>query len=59
MNQQLEKAEGYFQFQSHFKKCVLGDYNTTVSDLELLNRYYRSQDTLSDLFNEVMGWQHE
>lgn len=59
MNQQLEKAEGYFQLQNHFKKCVLGDYHTTVSDLELLNRYYRSQDTLSDLFNEVMGWQYE
>ena len=56
MNQQLEKAEGYFQLQNHFKKCVLGDYHTTVSDLELLNRYYHSQDTL---FNEVMVCQHE
>lgn len=56
MNQQIEKAEGYRQLQSHFENCVLKDHRTTVANTELLERYYRSQDTLSDLFNEVMGW---
>lgn len=56
MNQQFEKAEGYRQLQDHFEKCVLNDHQTTVANTELLERYYRSQDTLSDLFNEVMGW---
>lgn len=55
-NQQIKKAEGYSQLQKHFKFCVLGDYKTTVSDTALLKRYYRSQDTLSSLFNEAMGW---
>jgi hypothetical protein len=56
MNEQIKKAEGYYQLRKKLKLCVLGDYGTTVSDTETLERYYRSQDTLSNLFNKIMGW---
>lgn len=56
MKQQIAKAEGYFQLKEHFKDSVLNDYAVVVSNVKTLQRYYRSQDKLSDLFNKAMGW---
>jgi len=55
-NQKLKKAEGFILLQNRLTKAVFVKQATTVGDVEALTRYYKSQQTLSELFNEQMGW---
>lgn len=55
-NQKLKKAEGFILLQNHLTKAFFEKKATPVSDTEMLTRYYKSQQTLSELFNEQMGW---
>ncbi|WP_181394714.1 hypothetical protein [Limosilactobacillus reuteri] len=55
-NQKLKKAEGFILLQNHLTKAVFKKKATPVGDIEALTRYYKSQQTLSELFNEQMGW---
>lgn len=55
-NQKLKKAEGFILLQNHLTKAVFEKQATPVGDIEALTRYYKSQQTLSELFNEQMGW---
>ena len=55
-NQKLKKAEGFILLQNRLTKAVFVKQATPVGDVEALTRYYKSQDVLSELFNEEMGW---
>ncbi|MBB1080208.1 hypothetical protein H5S09_02845 [Limosilactobacillus sp. STM2_1] len=55
-NQKMKKAEGFVLLQKRLTKAVFVKQATPVSDIEALTRYYKSQDILSELFNEQMGW---
>lgn len=55
-DQKLKKAEGFILLQDNLMKAVFVKQATPVSDIEALTRYYKSQDILSELFNEQMGW---
>lgn len=55
-NQKLKKAEGFILLQNNLMSAVFVKQATPVGDVEALTRYYRSQDVLSELFNEEMGW---
>lgn len=55
-DEKLKKAEGFILLQNSLTKAVFEKKATPVSDTEMLTRYYKSQDVLSELFNEEMGW---
>ena len=55
-NQKLKKAEGFILLQNNLKNAVFVKQLTPVGDVESLTRYYKSKQTLSELFNEQMGW---
>lgn len=55
-DEKLKKAEGFILLQNSLTKAVFEKEATPVSDTEMLTRYYKSQDILSELFNEEMGW---
>ena len=55
-DEKLKKAEGFILLQNNLTKAVFEKKATPVSDTEMLTRYYKSQDVLSELFNEEMGW---
>ncbi|WP_272648968.1 hypothetical protein [Limosilactobacillus reuteri] len=52
----MKKAERFILLQNHLTKAVFEKKATPVSDTEMLTCYYKSQDVLSELFNEEMGW---
>ncbi|WP_186823638.1 hypothetical protein [Limosilactobacillus reuteri] len=52
----MKKAEGFILLQDNLMKAVFIKQATPVGDVEALTRYYKSQQTLSELFNEQMGW---
>ncbi|UNL36230.1 hypothetical protein G8B26_01320 [Limosilactobacillus reuteri] len=55
-DQKMKKAEGFILLQKNLMKTVFVKQATPVGDVEALTRYYKSQDVLSELFNEEMGW---
>lgn len=55
-DEKLKKAEGFILLQKHLTKAVFEKKATSVSDTEMLTRYYKSQDVLSKLFSKQMGW---
>ena len=56
-NQKLKKAEGFILLQNNLMNAVFVKQAIPVGDAEALTRYYKSQDVLSELFNEEMGWE--
>ena len=55
-DEKLKKAEGFILLQNNLMNAVFVKQATPVGDVEALTRYYKSQQTLSELFNEQMGW---
>ncbi|MGE9995193.1 hypothetical protein ACEE97_06510 [Limosilactobacillus reuteri] len=55
-DEKLKKAEGFILLQNNLMNAVFVKQATPVGDVETLTRYYKSQQTLSELFNEQMGW---
>ena len=55
-DEKLKKAEGFILLQNNLMNAVFVKQATPVGDVETLTRYYTSQQTLSELFNEQMGW---
>ncbi len=52
-NQKLKKAEGFILLQNNLMNAVFVKQATPVGDVEALTRYYKSQQTLSELFNDA------
>jgi len=55
-DEKLKKAEGFILLQNNLMNAVFVKQATHVGDVEALTHYYKSQQTLSELFNEQMGW---
>lgn len=55
-DEKLKKAEGFVLLQKNLMNVVFVKQATPIGDVEALTRYYKSQDVLSELFNEEMGW---
>lgn len=55
-DEKLKKAEGFILLQNNLMNAVFVKQATVISDTETFTRYYKSQDVLSELFNEEMGW---
>ena len=51
-DEKLKKAEGFILLQNNLMNAVFVKQATPVGDVETLTRYYKSQQTLSELFNE-------
>ena len=50
-DEKLKKAEGFILLQNNLMNAVFVKQATPVGDVETLTRYYKSQQTLSELFN--------
>lgn len=56
LTKKLKKAEGFILLQNNLMNAAFIKQAIPVGDVEALTRYYKSQQTLSELFNEQMGW---